>query len=290
MARAAMTFARWHRARLGGLPVGLRVGLWLLYGFLWIPLWYLTSKTNDEPLRRRAAIGILVAIFGVGAAIGGVQEQRQKNTTSAKSELMANSAPTTTGDLEPTSTRRESPSPPKVRVELGAAVARGLVEFDAYGAGLEDLVFIVRSRGPEAVTVDVEAGTRFLPRKSNVQSMVVRRTMTLHVYPGVVATERLPVACADMRLKTPSADDTFPTVDRGSDKIRALMATSSFAASPFRVQQFAVWIVSENPTIKSIPAIGMAYLGEGPSKTELDEIRRILIDARMDPNWFVALR
>jgi hypothetical protein len=40
------SFATWYRLRLGQLPTWGQVGLWLLYGFLWIPLWYFMSRNQ----------------------------------------------------------------------------------------------------------------------------------------------------------------------------------------------------------------------------------------------------
>ena len=38
------SFGEWYRNSLGKLPVILQIPLWLFYGFLWIPLWYLLSS------------------------------------------------------------------------------------------------------------------------------------------------------------------------------------------------------------------------------------------------------
>ncbi len=38
-----MNFGEWYQQSLGRLPVIVQVFLWILYGFLWIPIWYLIS-------------------------------------------------------------------------------------------------------------------------------------------------------------------------------------------------------------------------------------------------------
>lgn len=37
-------FGEWHKERLGRLPVVIQVIIWTLYGFIWIPAWYFSGK------------------------------------------------------------------------------------------------------------------------------------------------------------------------------------------------------------------------------------------------------
>jgi uncharacterized RDD family membrane protein YckC len=41
-------FSAWYSSRLGRLPVVLQILLWFLYGFLWIPLWYLGTPRSHR--------------------------------------------------------------------------------------------------------------------------------------------------------------------------------------------------------------------------------------------------
>lgn len=41
-------FSTWYRTRLGHRPVPIQATLWLLYGFVWIPVWYLTTGAKGH--------------------------------------------------------------------------------------------------------------------------------------------------------------------------------------------------------------------------------------------------
>ena len=40
------SFPEWYRIRLGHRPLLIQAALWLLYGFVWIPVWYLTTGSS----------------------------------------------------------------------------------------------------------------------------------------------------------------------------------------------------------------------------------------------------
>ena len=102
MSRTA-TFGDWYKARLGHRPVLVQGIVWFLYGFIWIPIWYVNTRDLDrggassasdagpatpdfelaQPWRR--LIGYLVDIaLGVGLGVAFVSSGHSVHPSSAR--------------------------------------------------------------------------------------------------------------------------------------------------------------------------------------------------------------
>jgi hypothetical protein len=71
-----------------------------------------------------------------------------------------------------------------------------------------------------------------------------------------------------------------------------LLAVPTFGEQPFRVDQFAIWTVIENPRRHDYVHLGTAFeiIGSGPSDEELGTIRDLFEEAGIDPADYRALR
>ena len=77
---------------------------------------------------------------------------------------------------------------------------------------------------------------------------------------------------------------------RSTANLRALVNAPSFAEADFRVQQFAVWTLTDNPTRTGYVGIGSLGVGSGPDADELAEIKALFKEAGIDPSKYRALR
>lgn len=180
------------------------------------------------------------------------------------------------------------PEPSPRVVTLAQATADGLVEMLAEGRSLQVLDLTLTSLADEPLAVVVPAGLLFDAKASGTQSMVVTVQETIELTPGEKQSRPLDVACAAMDLDQPGDTDRF-TLATASAKLRQLVASPGFPDADFRVQQFAIWTITDNPTRSSFVGIGLV-VGTGPDDDEIDQIRALFKAAGLDPSDYRALR
>ena len=96
--------------------------------------------------------------------------------------------------------------------------------------------------------LSIEPGTLFESQSDGVQNMVVRSGTVAVLKPDTEIFFRLEAACANMELKTPSESDTFLVSQSATpDDLIKLLTLSEFRFESFRVQQYAVWAITDNP-------------------------------------------
>jgi hypothetical protein len=191
---------------------------------------------------------------------------------------------------EPTPPPTPEPTPARA-VELRKAVAAGEVSIAARGVGLEQLDLSITSKAREPLRVVVNPGTVFDARRAATQAMVVLAKAVVPVEPGATEEVSLDVACSEMHRDQPGADDTFRLVKRAlpADLVR-LLALDAFGEAAFRVRQFAVWTILDDPARDGFVQLGTFGVGSGPSSAEIAEIRRLFADAGIDPKDYRATR
>jgi hypothetical protein len=183
--------------------------------------------------------------------------------------------PTTT----PVSTVAPSPTPQ--RVQLRDAASRGLVRTSIRGQSLEWIKLILESLIPDPVEVAISPGTVFQSQESGVQDMVViqERTVVLDAM-GSSVTLRIPVACADMHLGQPDDSHGFGISEAAvPDDLLKLLSLPAFADEDFRVQQFAIWTITDNPSQGGYVGIGYFGVATGPSGEEMQRIQELFEEA-----------
>lgn len=70
----------------------------------------------------------------------------------------------------------------------------------------------------------------------------------------------------------------------------ALLQRPQFGRAPFRVQQFAVWTLTDNPSRRGFVGLGSGISGTGPSDEEIDAIRALFEAAGVAPGAYRATR
>jgi len=169
-------------------------------------------------------------------------------------------------------------------------VAQKLIEAKVSGNGLQRADVSVKSLTAESLDVRVMPGTLLAPGSKSVQTMVVRSVRTLELDGvGDTAKASLDVACASMHLGTPGTSDAFTIRAPQSGDLVRLVELPAYLKESFRVQQFAVWTITDNPTVKGFVGLGSFGTGSGPSADELAKIKALFVSAGINPAKYQAL-
>ena len=191
---------------------------------------------------------------------------------------------------EPTSRPTPEPTPARA-VELRKAVAAGEVAVSGFGDGLERLEIELRSKVEEPIRVVVNPGTVFDAARSATQAMVVTAKEVIALEPGATERTTLEVACSEMDKDQPGDDDRFKLVKRTLPKdLTALLALEDFPNADFRMQQFAIWTILDDPSRDGFVQLGSFGVGSGPSSKEIVAIRELFAEAGIDPDTYRATR
>lgn len=187
----------------------------------------------------------------------------------------------------------DDPIGPGQEAELRQALADGLVSVTGTGDGLQSLDLEITSEVDFDLDVTVEVGTQLEPRARGTQLMVVLEAQTVSLAGHATADVTLEVACAEMHQDQPTGDDTFRVLDDlpQADLVR-LLETSEFSEQSGRVQQFAVWTITNNPRRNDYVGLtsGFDIFGTGPDDDEIAAIRDLFETAGIDTSKYRALK
>jgi hypothetical protein len=219
-------------------------------------------------------------------------------TASPTSSPTATTPPTATPSPTPTSSpippSTPTPTPVPTRIGLHDATAQGLVTLTALGRGLQWIEVTLISQSTAPLEVTIPAGTIFEAHTITTQNMVVTRGQTVLLQAsGETSSLQISVACMNMELDQPCAEDTFAVSQAPPpEDLLKLLNLSGFLSEDFRVQQFAIWTITENPASPASYvglSTGFSPFGSGPTGEELTRIRALFERAGIDPSLYPAL-
>jgi hypothetical protein len=174
---------------------------------------------------------------------------------------------------------------PVVSVEFVDAIQKGLIEANAYGSGSIDRIKLsITSKSDDILEIVILPGTIFGSSKTNIQKMVVTSGKTLSLlYPyKTIGPLNIDAACASMELTAPSESDNLTlSIETPPEDLNKLLYLSDFRSETYRVQQFAIWTITDNPERDGYVGIatGFQIYGTGPSDAEIERIRILFIMA-----------
>jgi len=187
----------------------------------------------------------------------------------------------------------DQPVGPGEEAELRQALADGLVSVTGTGDGLQNLDIEITSEVDFDLDVSIEVGTQLEPSARGTQLMVVLEAQTVSLAAYATADVTLDVACAEMHQVQPTGDDTFRVLEDlpQADLVR-LLQLPEFRDESGRVQQFAVWTITNNPRRNGYVGLtsGFDVFGSGPDDDEIDTIRELFETAGIDTGKYRALR
>jgi len=179
-----------------------------------------------------------------------------------------------------------------VYAELVDAQTRGLIEVNSCGQGSINYIEIsLTSKSDDALEIAILPGTIFEPQVAGVQSMVVIAEKLLMLYPHeTVGPVDLNTACANMELDAPSqSDNLILSSEAAPDDLILLLDLPDFHEEEFRIRQFAIWTITDNPKRGEYVGIGTFGIGSGPNDEEIEKIRVLFDKAGISTGKYQAL-
>jgi hypothetical protein len=179
-----------------------------------------------------------------------------------------------------------------IYVEIIEAMDSGLIEVNACGAGsLEVIELSLTSLSDVSLQIAILPGIVFKAQSTSVQSMVVIAEEMVLLSPfETLESIEVNAACYNMQLGMPGESDvlTLEMTLVGGDLIK-LLNLPDFQKETYRVQQFAIWTITDNPERGEYVGIGYWGMGSGPSDEELDRIRVLFEEAGITISNYQAL-
>jgi hypothetical protein len=158
------------------------------------------------------------------------------------------------------------------------------------GINLQQLEITLTSQVDQALQVVIEPATVFRPSAATTQPMTTLAAQAVTLAPREGKTLTLEVACASMHLDQPGSSDQFGLdATPSSSALVALLKVPDFAGQTFRVRQFAIWTITDNPTRTGYVGLGSFGIGSGPRDEEIAVIRQLFVKAGLDPAAYLAL-
>ncbi len=184
----------------------------------------------------------------------------------------------------------KAPVVPPPPIELRSAVAAGKVAVSGRGVNLQQLEVTLASQVSQPLQVLIEPATVFRPGVAATQPMTTLAAQVVTLAPTESRTLTLDVACASMHLAQPGPSDQFGLDATPSPTaLVALLKVPDFAGQTFRVRQFAIWTITDNPTRTGYVGLGSSGIGSGPRDEEIAAIRQLFVKAGLDPSAYLAL-
>jgi hypothetical protein len=178
-------------------------------------------------------------------------------------------------------------------VDLGQAVLENLVTATVSGDGLTEIDLTLQLTSNESLELTIKVGTLFQAQSAGVQNMVVIENKTVHLKPpDVNVSAILEAACASMELDQPKTTDAFiiSSTPLPGDLV-LLLNSSAFGNETFRVKQFAIWTITDNPPRDGYVGLStIGTIGSGPSDAEIAKIRALFVAAGITPEKYKALQ
>ena len=150
------------------------------------------------------------------------------------------------------------------------------------------------SKASDVLDVTVVPGMIFGATSPGVQSMVATSPTDQVLNPGDSGVSlTVSVACTNMHLSAPTSNDTFGVRASESRDLLALVNLADFQQADPRVQQFAIWTITDNPARDAFVGLETTS-GNGPSgpptDDEINQIRQLFEKAGIRTSNYNALQ
>ena len=223
----------------------------------------------------------------------GTPTQTLAVTTTPTTAMTTPPTPTTT-QPPTTTTMTETTEQPLIEVELMAAQSEGLIEINAYGTGsLESIKLDITSKSNELLDIAILPGTIFDSQPAGLFSsmVVLKEEMVLAEPHDTLGPVSIDAAGINMRLDEPGESDSLTlSMTSVSGNLKKLIDLPDFQDQDFRIQQFAIWTITDNPGRDDYVGIGYFGLGTGPDDGEIEIIRSLFEVAGIPVDNYRALR
>lgn len=199
---------------------------------------------------------------------------------------------TPTAPIEPLATQSFNSQPDYITLRLAEAAAKGLVQFTVAGHDLANIELTLKLRGVTPVEVVIPPGAIFVAESADLQNMMVRTKQRVWLdSSNPQETLTISVACINMERQVPTASDKLRLSETsgGGDLVK-LLQLPNFQGKPFRIQQFAIWTITDNPARTEYVGISSGGGGSGPDDQEIQSIRSLFQQAGIESGKYRALQ
>lgn len=199
-------------------------------------------------------------------------------------------SPTQQSTLTPSPIVTPTPTSTPTSIDLQTAITQGMVQVTVDGISLQQIRLTLKSNTYQPLEITIKPGTTFLSQSSNVQNMVSLYPTTISLAANANTYKTLSVACISMNLDTPTSQNTFTIGSSTSEDLLKLLNLKAFQDATFRVQQFAIWTITDNPTRNGYVGLGTDLTGSGPSDAEMQSILQLFLTAGINIQNYRALQ
>jgi len=181
---------------------------------------------------------------------------------------------------------------------LAEAVLQTLVDSDFSCDNLEEMEVTLKSKSNDPLEVTIEPGTMFLSQSAGVQNMVVTEKKIIYLDSSDddldsfvdFVSDIIDVACACMELDMPQGTDEFTISTTPTEEVLGkLLNLPGFGDETFRIKQFAIWTITDNPPRDEYVGIGYYGFGTGPNDEEMSTIKALFESAGITTSKYQAL-
>ncbi len=177
------------------------------------------------------------------------------------------------------------------KIDLQKAIELGLLQAGVRGMSLESIEVEISLEVDETIELSILPGTTFLAPSPDLQTMVVRREVFIFLEKKDEVSLEVSVACANMRLEAPNGGETYiVSIEPPAEELRKLLTLPEFQDGSFRLQQFAIWTITDNPGRNQYVGLGTGGHGSPPSSAELQTIADWFETAGIPRGDYNALR
>lgn len=188
-----------------------------------------------------------------------------------------------------------------IQVDLRQGLAQGLFDIEVLGESLESIDVKIKPKIESEFDLTYEVvitpGTTFIAPSGSLQNMVVRLERTVMVRQVFEISADLEiefevsVACGNMQLDGPEGGEVYTlSQDEANEDLVKLFALPVFHEQTFRVQQFAIWTITDNPSRDGYVGLGYFGTGSGPNDEEMTLILEIFVEAEIPLERYWALQ
>ncbi len=132
-------------------------------------------------------------------------------------------------------------------VDLLAALDRGQIWAQFRGAGPDAVQGMVGRTTYGPSNVSIGPGTQFWGQRGGVQGMTTLGAVNIDLSGQRMARVRIPVACTNIGLRTPTPTDVMVAAPCPDQRMRRLAGVIARRQPPHPAAQLAVWAVANNP-------------------------------------------
>lgn len=211
--------------------------------------------------------------------------------------LIPTPTPIATPTLTPTPTATQTPTvtPTRVvkKIDLRQAHEQGLIYLEIAGNGLTSLLILVGLTSADPLDVTIVAGTWFQSLNQDVQDMIATETKIVSLESqGDAEILQIRAACVMMTRDVPQRGDPFVLgTSQPNPNVIKLISHPDFLSASLRVQQFAIWTITDNPSRDQYAGI-IARVGASgpPTDDEFKQIRALFDKVGIWYGDYYALR